>query len=114
MGETDAERRLRIRDEVEEADHELTEELLAGTAAAEPEVKIVQSMEGYKLKSMKDHIVICTDLAERFNGSKAKLSLTHDLFLSLYMNIDLDNIEHLQDAINRNVVYRTQSLLSLQ
>jgi len=71
-GETDAERRLRIRDEVEEADHELTEELLAGsTSAAEPEVKIVQSMEGYKLKSMKDHIIICTDLAERLGNSKA-------------------------------------------
>ena len=53
---------MRIRDEVEEADHELTEELLAGAgedAGATKEV-IVQSMEGYKLKSMKDHIVICT------------------------------------------------------
>jgi len=74
-GETEAERRLRIRDEVEEADHELTEELLAGAgegAGATKEV-IVQSMEGYKLKSMKDHIIICTDLAERFqqNSSKA-------------------------------------------
>ena len=46
-------------------------------------------------------------MLEVFNGSKAKLSLTHDLFLSLYINIDLDNIEHLQDAVSYSVLFFT-------
>lgn len=46
-------------------------------------------------------------MLEVFNGSKAKLSLTHDLFLSLYMNLNLDNIEHLQDAVSYSALFFT-------
>lgn len=68
-GETDAERRLRERQDVEEADHELTNELFAGTGQ---ETVVVQGVEGYALKNLKDYVTLAHDVADRFETVKAK------------------------------------------
>lgn len=54
-GESDADRARRLQQEVEDADAELAAELYAG--AAEEKVKVVAGLDGYALKSLKDHVV---------------------------------------------------------
>ena len=71
--ETDGERRLRERQEVEEADHELSNELFAGSAAAKTEkVQMVAGIEGYALKTLKDHLLLAHDVADAFEKKKSK------------------------------------------
>ena len=43
----------------------------AGASIAEPQIKEVQGLGGYNLKSMKDHIILCTDVRERGRGRVA-------------------------------------------
>jgi hypothetical protein len=44
---------------------------------------------------------------EVFNGTKAKFYMTHEMFLSLYMDLDLGNLDHLQDAVTYSVLFFT-------
>lgn len=44
---------------------------------------------------------------EVFAGTKAKLSITHDLFMALFRELDLDDIEDLQDAVTYSALFFT-------
>jgi len=68
--ETDADRRLRERHDIEDADHALADDLFAGTG--EVQVKVVQGLEGYELKLLKDYVTLAHDIGERFDAVKAK------------------------------------------
>lgn len=75
QSETEGERRLRERQEVEDADHALADELYAtpgsgGGSAAAPVV--VAGLDGYALKNLKDHIALAHDVAEALTKKKSK------------------------------------------
>jgi hypothetical protein len=44
---------------------------------------------------------------EVFQGTKAKLSITHDLFMALFMDINIDVLDDLQDAVTYSALFFT-------
>lgn len=86
--ETDDERRLRERLEIENADHELTDDLFGGGAKSETVVKIVQGVEGYSLKSLKDHLTLAHDVIERVENNKSKQNYIHAMLKEFVKKFD--------------------------
>ena len=58
---------------MEEADHELADELFAGASLAEEtKTVVVQGVDGYALKNLKDHMVLAHDVVDAFEKKKSK------------------------------------------
>mmetsp|Transcript_31359 Transcript_31359/g.70467 ORF Transcript_31359/g.70467 Transcript_31359/m.70467 type:complete len:177 (-) Transcript_31359:634-1164(-) len=74
--ETEGERRLRERQQVEEADHELAADLYgdsgSGSGGGATKTVVVQGLDGYALKNLKDHIALAVDVADAFEKKKSK------------------------------------------
>ncbi len=58
---------------MEAADHELADELFAGASLGEePKTVIVQGVDGYALKNLKDHMALAHDIYDAFEMKKSK------------------------------------------
>lgn len=90
--ETADDRRIRERLDVEEADHELTDELFGGGggggAANPPEPVVVQGVDGYALKSLKDHITLAHDVCDRCLTVKSKPNYVHAMLKEMLKKLD--------------------------
>jgi len=91
LRETAEEARERLQDQIEGADQALTDDLFGGGgggAATLTKTTVVQGLDGYQLKNLKDFVTLAVDVTEVFEKKKAKTNFQTKFVKELLKRIE--------------------------
>lgn len=107
--ESEGERRLRERQDVEDADHELAKDLYGSSQQA-----VAQGLEFYQLRNLKEYLTLAQDVSEKFEEVKGKQKKANqfkffkELLTQLEKNFSIDECDELATILSSARVRKEQ------